>query len=157
MVIEAGCKISEGNTVAPPLMLKHASDRMSVNKFASVKSVIKGHHVYRISYSCGTKLDCFLEPENQHSDSAIIVKKGDSTIGHIPEGLCQPLTQLHKDGNIAQITSEITGSPRSVAEGTFVPGGGLEIPCVYHLFGQRDKKEFVFGDKATNSETFSIR
>lgn len=114
---------------------------MSVNKLASVKSVIKGHHVYRISYSCGTKLDCFLEPENQHSDSAIIVKKGDTTIGHIPEGLCQPLTRLYKEGNIVQITSKITGAPRSAAEGTFVPGGGLEIPCVYIYLNRETKKD----------------
>ena len=53
-------------------------------------------------------MDCFFEPDNQHSDSAIIVKKGDNTVGHIPEGLCQSLTQLHKEGSIVHITSEIT-------------------------------------------------
>lgn len=143
MVIDPGCKIFRRKYCSPPLMLKHASDRMSVNKLASVKSVTKGHHVYRISYSCGTKLDCFLEPENQHSDSAIIIKKGDTTIGHIPEGLCQPLTRLYKEGNIVQITSKITGAPRSAAEGTLIPGGGLKIPCVYHLFKPRNKKGFV--------------
>ena len=116
---------------------------MAASKILSVKSVIKGHHVYRITYSCGTNLDCFLEPDNQHSDSAIIVKKGDNTVGHIPEGLCQSLTQLHKEGSIVQITAEITGGPRSAAEGTFVQGGGLEIPCIYHLFGQREKKRLV--------------
>ena len=47
-----------------------------------------------MSDSVGTKLDCFLEPENEHSDSGVIVKKGDATVGHIPEGLCQPLTHL---------------------------------------------------------------
>ena len=51
-------------------------------------------------YSVGTKLDCFLEQENEHSGCAIIVKKGDTTVRHIPEGLCQPLTQLFKDGSI---------------------------------------------------------
>ena len=116
---------------------------MATNKLASVKSVIKGHHVYRVSYCVGTKLECFLEPENEHSDSAIIVKKCDTTVGHIPEGLCQPLTQLFKDGCVVEITSEITGAPRSAAGGTFVPGGGLEIPCIYHLFGPRDKKVLV--------------
>ena len=29
--------------------------------------------------------------------------------------------------------------PRSVREGTFIPGGGLEIPFSYHLFGPREK------------------
>ena len=73
---------------------------MAVNKIVSIKSVIEGHHVYRACYAVGNKLDCFLEPENEHSDCAIIVNKGDTTVGHIPEGLCQPLTQLFKDGSI---------------------------------------------------------
>ena len=34
----------------------------------------------------------------------------------------------------------ITGEPRSAEEGTFVQGGGLEIPCTYRLFGLREKK-----------------
>ena len=44
----------------------------------------------------------FLEPENKHSDVSIIVKKGKTTIGHIPEGLC-PLTQLFSDGSVVEI------------------------------------------------------
>ena len=32
--------------------------------------------MYRVSYPSGTELVCNLEPENEHSDSAIIVKKG---------------------------------------------------------------------------------
>ena len=53
---------------------------MAVNKIVSVKSVIKGYYFYCVSYSVGTKLDCLLEPENEHSDSVIKVKKGDTTI-----------------------------------------------------------------------------
>ena len=37
----------------------------------------------------------------------------------------------------------ITGEPRSAEEGTFVQGGGLEIPCTYRLFGLREKKVHV--------------
>lgn len=48
---------------------------MAVCMLVSVKSVIKGYHVYRVSYPSGTKLVCNLEPENEHSDSAIIVKR----------------------------------------------------------------------------------
>ena len=60
-----------------------------------------------------------------------------------PEGLCQPLTQLFQDGNIVDIECVITGEPRSAEEGTFVQGGGLEIPCTYRLFGLREKKVHV--------------
>lgn len=127
------------------MILLHAGLKivMAVCMLVSVKSVIKGYHVYRVSFSSGTELECKLEPENEHSDSAIVVKKGDTTVGHIPEGLCQPLTKLFKDGKIAEIKSEIIGEPRSAAEGTFVSGGGLEIPCVYRLFGLRNNKTLV--------------
>ena len=54
--------------------LQKKSD-MAVCMLVSVKSVIKGYHVYRVSYPSGTELVCSLEPENEHSDSAIIVKK----------------------------------------------------------------------------------
>ena len=110
---------------------------MAVSKIVSVKCVIKGHHVYRITYSCGTYLDCFFEPDNQHSDSAIIVKKGDNTVGHIPEGLCQSLTQLHKEGSIVHHFRNY-----SAAEGTFVQGRGLEIPCIYDLIWTTREKDF---------------
>lgn len=116
---------------------------MAVYMLVSIKSVIKGYHAYRVSYPCGTELDCRLEPENEHSECAIVVKKGDITVGHIPEGLCQPLSKLFEDGNILQITCVITGDPRSAAGGTFVPGGGLEIPCSYRIFGHKEKKGLV--------------
>ena len=122
--------------------LQKKSD-MAVCMLVSVKSVIKGYHMYRVSYPSGTELVCNLEPENEHSDSAIIVKKGNITVGHIPEGLSQPLTQLFQDGNIVDIECVITGEPRSAEEGTFVQGGGLEIPCTYRLFGLREKKVHV--------------
>ena len=56
---------------------------MAVNKILSIKSVIKGYHVYRVCYSVGTKHNCFLEPENEHSDCAIIVQTGDTTVYHL--------------------------------------------------------------------------
>ena len=75
-----------------------------VNKPVSVKSKIKGYPVYPVPYSIGTKLGCFLEPENEHHDIVKIIRKGDITVGHISECSCQPLTQLLKDDSIVQIT-----------------------------------------------------
>ena len=135
-----------GNSLALSFDLIAASlqkkSNMAVCMLVSVKSVIKeitciGYLTHRAQNMCN------LEPENEHSDSAIIVKKGNITVGHIPEGLCQPLTQLFQDGNIVDIECVITGEPRSAEEGTFVQGGGLEIPCTYRLFGLREKKVHV--------------
>ena len=68
-----------GNSLALSFELIAASlqkkSDMAVCMLVSVKSVIKGYHVYRVSYPWGTELVCSLEPENEQSDSAIIVKK----------------------------------------------------------------------------------
>jgi hypothetical protein len=116
---------------------------MAASMLVSIKSVIKGHHVYKYTCPVGTILQCSLEPENEHSDSAIIVKHNDSVVGHVPEGLCQPLTQLYKNGRVVEISAEILGDPRPSSKGTFVKGGGIEIPCAYKLYGKKDKKREV--------------
>ena len=71
------------------------------------------------------------------------MKKGQVTVRHIPEGLCQPLSHLLKERNILEIKAEITGEPRSAAGRTLVPGGGIEIPCSYRLFRLNEKKRLV--------------
>ena len=102
--------------------------------FCIIKSRIKGDHIYkadpRINSTCG----CFPEPGNTHSAHAIIVKIKESsthhaaeqTAGHVPDSLAEILYQPLVDGNIT-INSKITG-------GTWVQGGGLEIPCLYEVF-----------------------
>ena len=109
--------------------------------FYTIKSRIKGDHIYkadpRINSTCG----CFPEPGNTHSAHAIIVKIKESsthhaaeqTAGHVPDSLAEILYQPVVDGNIT-INSKITGQSRSAPEGTWVQGGGLEIPCLYEVF-----------------------
>ena len=109
----------------------------------SIKSAIKGYHVYKQSYPVGTILECSLEPDNEHSDCAIVVKNRETVVGHIPEGLCQPLINFFQDGLIVQISAEIIGEPRSSSGGTFVKGDGKEIPCSYKIFGGKYKKSEV--------------
>ena len=50
---------------------------------------------------------------------------------------------MYYEVKIVDIECVITGEPRSAEEGTFVQGGGLEIPCTYRLFGLREKKVHV--------------
>ena len=106
----------------------------------SVKSAVKGYHAYRNEFPKGTILECLQEPENKYSESAIIVKKGETVVGHMPEGLCQLFTKLFNDGRVLNISAEITGPPRPSSNGIFVKGGGIEVPCSYKLHGSSDKK-----------------
>ena len=112
---------------------------MAVSKIVSVKCVIKGHHVYRITYSCGTNLDCFFEPDNQHSDSAIIVKKGNNLIlSDIFRKFMSVFDTVAQGGQYCSYHFR----NYSAAEGTFVQGGGLEIPCIYDLIWTTREKDF---------------
>ena len=79
--------------------------------FCTIKSRIKGDHIYkadpRINSTCG----CFPEPGNTHSAHAIIVKIKESsthhaaeqTAGHVPDSLAEILYQPLVDGNITSI------------------------------------------------------
>ena len=72
-----------------------------------VNSRIKGHNVYEHDYSVGEELDCKLEPNNQHSRHAIVVKTlNDGTVvGHVPEALTKKLQPLIKSWKLYRVTA----------------------------------------------------
>ena len=43
------------------------------------------------------------------------------------------------------MTGEITAEERKAPEGTWVLGGGIELPCSYFIYGNRKKKADVRG------------
>ena len=85
----------------------------------SVKSAVKGYHVYRNEFPEGTILECLQEPENEYSESAIIMKKGETVVGQVPEGLCQLFTKLFNDDRVVNISAEITGASSAFLEWNF--------------------------------------
>lgn len=114
-----------------------------------LKSRVKGHHVFQSNYTIGDNFVCSPEPDNRHSKSknAIIVKKPDEDVvlGHVPDALSQIICPMLKDGTIERMTGEITGEERKAPEGTWVLGGGIELPCSYFIYGNRKKKADVRG------------
>ena len=54
----------------------------------SLRSRIKDDHAYRSGVKVGDRLFFTIEPDNKHSDNAIVVKSGnDNIVGHVPETL----------------------------------------------------------------------
>ena len=118
---------------------------------------VKGHHVYNSHYSVGDKFACHPEPDNCRSkdqNAIIVIKtvlqeseqekaKDHIIIGHVPEDLAQVICPFLKDGTITSMTGEITGEARKAPGGTWVLGGGIELRCVYYLFGNRKHKAQV--------------
>ena len=84
---------------------------MTTCTLVSVKSAVKGYHVYRNEFPKGTILEYLQEPEDEYSESAIIMKKGETVIGHVTEGLCQLFTKFFNDGRVINILVVITGPP----------------------------------------------
>ena len=83
-----------------------------------LKFRIKGDHAYRFGVKVGDSLLCTTEPDNKHSDNAILVKSGnDDIVGHVPETLAKKLFNFMKTQQIEIIDSEVTGNPRPAPEG----------------------------------------
>ena len=68
-----------------------------------------------------------LVPENQLCDG--------SNVGHVPDPLACVLAPMLDGGMIERMEGTVTGVARSAPEGVWVPGGGIEVPCEYVLYG----------------------
>ena len=76
---------------------------------------------------------CIPEPDNNNSKHAIVVQKTSSNntemIGHVPDKLAEILFNPLAQDDI-KLSCRITGHSRPAIEGTWVQGGGIEIPCI---------------------------
>ena len=61
-------------------------------------------------------------------------------VGHLPEALAEKLFPLMKEWKLYKVTATITGEKRRLPEGTWVLGGGIEVPCTYYLYGPKIHK-----------------
>ena len=104
------------------------------------RSRVKGHHVFKSESRPGDAFICAREPGNPHSPDAIVVKLGDSS-GHVPDPLARILAPMLDGGVITCMEGTVTGVARSAREGVWVPGGGIEIPCEYVLYGVKNTAE----------------
>ena len=110
---------------------------------AVLTSRIKGHQTYNHDYFVGEELICELEFTNKYSHNSIEVKSRnkDVTAGHLPETLAAILFQLRKAWKVYEIQAKITGKSRRAPEGTWVLGGGMEIPCQYTIIEPKIHKK----------------
>ena len=112
---------------------------------AKISSRVKGHHVHQYNYTVGEDFSCAMEPSDIYSKNAIAVKEKNSNkiVGHIPEPLAKILYPLMKSWKVYDITCTITGQSKKAPEGTWILGGGIELPCRYFLYGSKIRKREV--------------
>ena len=64
-------------------------------------------------------------------------------IGQVPEALESKLFTLMQEWIIYKVSTTISGKKHKSTEETWVPGGGIEIPCKYFLYGPVIHKTFA--------------
>lgn len=125
---------------------------------ASVKSRIKGHHVYNYPNTIGEEITCFRERRNNFSDNALVVKKvmnnkesckkktktkksAEVIVDHVPESLSKVLTPLMDTWAVVRVVAVIDAEHRRAPEDTWTSGGGIEIPCTYKIYTAKVHKK----------------
>ena len=67
-----------------------------------------------------------------------MVKKADSIVGHVPEGLCQSFFSILGTFPAVSVDCISTGLPRGASQGTWTVSGGIVIPAKYIIFGKKE-------------------
>ena len=107
-----------------------ASTEQSVTE---IESFVRGYHEYKDIWqpTIGEVLPLKREPTNDNDRLAVSVERRGQVVGHVPRNLALLLSYfLLRDVNKGLV--EMTGQP--VNRGA---GMGMEVPCVYHLFGPK--------------------
>ena len=73
----------------------------------------------------------------------VVKSNNDRVIGHVPDGLAKVFHVLIEDRKLRRITGKITSDARAAPEGTWLQGGGIELPCKYKLHGDKKYKTIV--------------
>ena len=80
-----------------------------------------------------------------YSSHVIIVNYKDNTVGYVPDALAQKLVPLLETSMIVFIwkrsSRESPETPSLKENGRL--GGGVEIPCIYNLYGDKINKRYI--------------
>ena len=107
-----------------------ASAEQSVTE---IESFVRGYHEYKDIWQprIGEVLVLKREPTNDKDRLAVSIERQGQVVGHVPCNLA-PLISYFLLREVNKGMVEMTGQP--VNRGA---GMGMEVPCVYHLFGPR--------------------
>ena len=96
-----------------------------------IESFVRGYHDYKNIWqpTVGEVLVLKREPANDKNSLAVCIEKHGQVVGHVPRNLA-PLISYFLVREVNKGMVEIKGQP--VNRGA---GMGMEVPCVYHLFG----------------------
>ena len=70
-------------------------------------------------------------------------KSAEVIVGHVPELLSEVLSPLMDFWAAVRVVAVIDAEHRRAPEGTWTPGGGIEIPCTYKIYTAKVRKKTV--------------
>ena len=97
----------------------------------SFNSFATGHHVYQERWVpvIGEALVCEREPNNQHDQYAVALKKNGETVGHVPRNLSRPCYYGLLAGG--KMYGRVIGERGNTRQ------NGLDVPITYTIKGPR--------------------
>ena len=104
----------------------------------SIESTVRGHHVYKESWSSSISKELSTQPEsdNVFDKFAVAVLKDNIIVGHIPREIsriCWYFLQKRQSSIVCRITDH-----RRLSD---VEGKGLVVPCIYIFAGKTARVE----------------
>ena len=102
-------------------------------KLLQISSYVRGYHAYMELWTPVQDEMLILkrEPTNVADKNAVAVYKEDQVVGHVPFNLA-PSISLFLKRDIKKAFAKVVGEKVNR-----VAGYGLEIPCIYHLYGPK--------------------
>ena len=96
-------------------------------------SFVRGYHAYKDIWDpvVGQMLQLRRQPDNNEDSHAVAVLNEETIVGHMPYNLA-PIVERFLRREVNKGFTEVTGN--KVNRGA---GYGLEIPCVYRLYGPK--------------------
>ena len=70
----------------------------------------------------------------------MFVGDANETIGHLRDRLSKVVAPALKKEIVLSAETEVIGHPRDAAEGKWTLGGGIEVPCIYRIYGSKNSK-----------------
>ena len=70
----------------------------------------------------------------------MFVGDANETIGHLLDRLSKVVAPALKKEIVLSAETEVIGHPRDAAEGKWTLGGGIEVPCIYRIYGSKNSK-----------------
>lgn len=124
------------------------TEEMEVEEF-EMESCVRGYHVYQHVWDAvvGEILECERETSNPNDRYAVVTKKAENVVGHLPRRISRTCSLFILRGG--KITCRVVGRRQYSAD---LSQGGMEIPCILTFTGKTKEIKKLKSIQVTSSK-----